>query len=57
MRIVNFYSFKGGVGRSLALINVAYHLVQSGQRCLDALSLVGSDQAGQDLPEQRVRGA
>jgi MinD-like ATPase involved in chromosome partitioning or flagellar assembly len=32
MKIINFYSFKGGVGRSLALINVAYHLERSGQR-------------------------
>jgi MinD-like ATPase involved in chromosome partitioning or flagellar assembly len=32
MKIVNFYSFKGGVGRSLSLVNVAYQLNQKGQR-------------------------
>jgi MinD-like ATPase involved in chromosome partitioning or flagellar assembly len=32
MKIVNFYSFKGGVGRSLSLVNVAYQLSQKGQR-------------------------
>jgi MinD-like ATPase involved in chromosome partitioning or flagellar assembly len=32
MRIVNFYSFKGGVGRSLTLVNVAFQLSQKGQR-------------------------
>ena len=28
--IVTFYSFKGGVGRSLALINVAFGLIKRG---------------------------
>jgi MinD-like ATPase involved in chromosome partitioning or flagellar assembly len=32
MKIVTFYSFKGGVGRSLTLLNVAYQLSQLGQR-------------------------
>ncbi|TVQ88168.1 MAG: hypothetical protein EA397_17385 [Deltaproteobacteria bacterium] len=32
MKIVTFYSFKGGVGRSLALINVAHALASMGQR-------------------------
>ncbi len=32
MKIVNFYSFKGGVGRSLSLVNVAYQLAEKGQR-------------------------
>ena len=34
MYICTFYSFKGGVGRSLALVNVAAHLAQSGKRVL-----------------------
>jgi MinD-like ATPase involved in chromosome partitioning or flagellar assembly len=33
MKIVTFYSYKGGVGRSLSLLNVAYYLSQQrGQR-------------------------
>lgn len=32
MKIVTFYSFKGGVGRSLTLLNVAYQLSQLGQK-------------------------
>jgi len=32
--IVTFYSFKGGVGRSLALINVAFGLVKRGRNVL-----------------------
>jgi MinD-like ATPase involved in chromosome partitioning or flagellar assembly len=31
-RIINFYSFKGGVGRSLSLVNVAYQLSKKGQK-------------------------
>ena len=34
MYVVTFYSFKGGVGRTLALINVAYELADSGQQVL-----------------------
>lgn len=34
MHTVTFYSFKGGVGRSLALANVAYELARSGERVL-----------------------
>ena len=30
MYVTTFYSFKGGVGRTLALLNVAYELAQSG---------------------------
>jgi MinD-like ATPase involved in chromosome partitioning or flagellar assembly len=34
MHTVTFYSFKGGVGRSLALANVAHELARSGERVL-----------------------
>ena len=34
MYICTFYSFKGGVGRSLTLVNVAAHFAQSGKRVL-----------------------
>ena len=34
MHVVTFYSFKGGVGRTLALLNVAYELADSGLRVL-----------------------
>ena len=34
MRVVTFYSYKGGVGRTLALLNVAASLVERGNRVL-----------------------
>src|SRR5262249_11081964 len=34
MYIVTFYSYKGGVGRTLALVNVAFELVQRSKRVL-----------------------
>ena len=34
MYIVTFYSFKGGVGRTMALVNVAVELAQRGRRVL-----------------------
>ncbi len=34
MYVVTFYSFKGGVGRTLALLNVAYEIANSGQHVL-----------------------
>jgi tetratricopeptide (TPR) repeat protein len=34
MHVFSFYSFKGGVGRSLALINVAYSLASRGRNVL-----------------------
>ncbi len=34
MHVVTFYSFKGGVGRTLALLNVAWELADSGQKVL-----------------------
>lgn len=32
MKVVTFYSFRGGVGRSLAVANVAHAMVESGER-------------------------
>ena len=34
MYITTFYSFKGGVGRTMALVNAAVKLVQGGRRVL-----------------------
>ncbi|HEY0929117.1 MAG TPA: ParA family protein [Gemmatimonas sp.] len=34
MYVVTFYSFKGGVGRTMALVNVAAHLASMGSRVL-----------------------
>lgn len=34
MYVVTFYSFKGGVGRTLALVNIAAHLALRGKRVL-----------------------
>lgn len=34
MHVITFYSFKGGVGRSLALANIAVELAQTGRRVL-----------------------
>jgi len=34
MHVVTFYSFKGGVGRTLALVNVGLQLVKTGRRVL-----------------------
>ena len=34
MYVVTFYSFKGGVGRTLALLNVAYELADSGLKIM-----------------------
>ena len=34
MYVTTFYSYKGGVGRTLALLNVAYELAASGQQVL-----------------------
>ncbi|MEO5331475.1 MAG: AAA family ATPase, partial [Magnetococcus sp. YQC-5] len=36
MRIVTFYSFKGGVGRTTAMLNVAYLLAQRGRKVVVA---------------------
>ena len=34
MYVATFYSYKGGVGRTLAMVNVAYELAASGQKVL-----------------------
>ena len=34
MHVVTFYSFKGGVGRTLALVNVGIELAKSGRKVL-----------------------
>src|SRR5271168_2494145 len=34
MYIITFYSFKGGVGRTMALVNVAAELVRRGRKVL-----------------------
>ncbi len=34
MYVVTFYSFKGGVGRTMALVNVAFQLAKQGRRVL-----------------------
>lgn len=34
MYVVTFYSFRGGVGRSMALVNVGIHLAKAGRRVL-----------------------
>src|SRR6266571_1349917 len=34
MYVVSFYSFKGGVGRSMALVNIGAELARSGRRVL-----------------------
>ena len=34
MYIVTFYSFKGGVGRTMALVNAGLELARSGRRVL-----------------------
>ena len=36
MRIIAFYSFKGGVGRTTALLNVAYCLAERGRKVVVA---------------------
>ncbi|MEI6544455.1 MAG: AAA family ATPase [Methylococcales bacterium] len=46
MYVVTFYSFKGGVGRSMSLVNVAVQLAQSGRKVL----LVDFDLEAPGLP-------
>ena len=46
MHVVTFYSFKGGTGRSMALVNVGYQLAKAGRRVL----LVDFDLEAPGLP-------
>lgn len=58
MYTVTFYSYKGGVGRTMALVNVAYMLARTGKRVLlvdfdleaPGLSSYDGLSAGQDRP-------
>src|SRR5262245_23219239 len=34
MYVITFYSFRGGVGRTMSLVNIAAHLAQAGRRVL-----------------------
>ena len=36
MKVVAFYSFKGGVGRTMSLLSVAYTLAQRGRKVVVA---------------------
>jgi|CXWL01.1.fsa_nt_gi cellulose biosynthesis protein BcsQ len=60
MHVATFYSFKGGSGRSMALINVAAELAKSGQRVLvvdfdlEAPGLDTFNLAGPPIPTEGV---
>lgn len=59
MNVVTFYSFKGGVGRSLALANVAYELARSGNRVLVVdfdLEAPGLDSTFEPIASARTPG-
>ncbi|MBT6155401.1 MAG: AAA family ATPase [Planctomycetaceae bacterium] len=60
MRVVTFYSFKGGVGRTTALINVAYRLARMGRKVVVAdwdLQAPGLTMMDCMLPESGSRSA
>ena len=59
MHITTFYSFKGGVGRSMALANVATHLALRGQKVLVVdfdLEAPGLDTFNLLKPKRKVPG-
>src|SRR5436190_12326009 len=59
MHVVTFYSFKGGTGRSMALVNVAAELVKSGQTVLIVdfdLEAPGLDTFNLPRPKEPVKG-
>lgn len=59
MHVVTFYSFKGGTGRSMALVNVAGELVKSGLRVLVVdfdLEAPGLDTFNLPRPQKSTKG-
>ena len=59
MYITTFYSFKGGVGRTMALVNVAVELVRQGRRVLAVdfdLEAPGLDTFDLPRPSGHYRG-
>ncbi|MEM6301295.1 MAG: AAA family ATPase, partial [Pseudomonadota bacterium] len=59
MYTVTFYSFKGGVGRSMAMMNVASELVAAGRRVLVVdfdLEAPGLDTFNLPCPQDRPKG-
>jgi MinD-like ATPase involved in chromosome partitioning or flagellar assembly len=59
MHIVTFYSFKGGTGRSMALVNVAVEMVKSGLRVLVVdfdLEAPGLDTFNLPRPQKNTKG-
>ena len=59
MYITTFYSFKGGVGRTMALVNVAYELIQRGRSVLIVdfdLEALGLDTFDLPRPDRRTLG-
>src|ERR1700674_2163025 len=59
MRVITFYSFKGGTGRSMALVNVAVEFVKSGRRVLVVdfdLEAPGLDTFNMPQPKQPTKG-
>jgi len=66
MFVTTFYSYKGGVGRTSALVNVAYRLARKGKRVfildfdleapgVDSYGLTGSSELGEGLVEYIAR--
>ena len=59
MYVTTFYSFKGGVGRTMALVNTAVELANRGRRVLAVdfdLEAPGLDSFGILRPEKQTRG-
>lgn len=59
MYTVTFYSFKGGTGRSMALVNVAVEMVKSGLRVLVVdfdLEAPGLDTFNLPRPQKTPKG-